>query len=131
VTGGWRWLWGGRSGWAPMSLASSNCRVTPMGFDAAAPSLLAIGRTRQIDLIDFSPPFTSWKALHVPRFVLQAMSHEVCKIEWKNPGKSPQKSSLQCGAPSIYSGHDLHNHPIRRLSRDHPIRTLSLTCQGQ
>lgn len=59
-----------------------------MGFDAAAPSLLAIGRTRQIDLIDFSPPFTSWKALHVPRFVLQAMSHEVCKIEWKITAKS-------------------------------------------
>jgi hypothetical protein len=95
-----------------------------MGFDAAAPSLLAIGRTRQIDLIDFSPPFTSWKALHVPRFVLQGMGlfKSVKKIG---------KSSLQCGAPSIYSGHDLHNHPIRRLSRDHPIRTLSLTCQGQ
>lgn len=99
-----------------------------MGFDAAAPSLLAIGRTRQIDLIDFSPPFTSWKALHVPRFVLQG--HGFVQIGVKI-GKFTAKSSLQCGAPSIYSGHDLHNHPIRRLSRDHPIRTLSLTCQGQ
>jgi hypothetical protein len=56
-----------------------------MGFDAAAPSLLAIGRTRQIDLIDFSPPFTSWKALHVPRFVLQGMGLFKSVLKSENP----------------------------------------------